>query len=65
MAPYFVADFSIQNGNIEASYVKDSNNDKTGNISEAQIFDSKGDAENHVIKHDSDSQVVFFPNNKR
>lgn len=62
--PYFVADFSIKDGSIEASYVQNSNDDRTSNIADAQIFDSKGDAENHVIKHDSESQIVFFPDKR-
>lgn len=61
MAPYFVADFSTNNnGSLEASYVKNSSDERTENISEAKIFESKQDAENHVIKHDSESQIVFF-----
>ncbi len=64
MAPYFIADFSIKDGSIEASYVANSQDERTNEISEAQIFVSKGDAEQHVIQHDSESQIIFFPNNK-
>jgi hypothetical protein len=61
MAPYFIADFSTNsNGNLEASYVKNSSDERTENISEAKIFESKQDADRHVIERDSESQVVFF-----